>query len=39
MNPIPKVPKAAKVPASGENVGKKSGPRTSAAAVPYTKKS
>ncbi len=32
--PMAKVPKAARVPASGEKVGKKSGPRTSAAAVP-----
>lgn len=38
-NPTPKVAKAASVPARGENVGKNSGPRTSAAAVPYTKKS
>lgn len=33
-NLTPNVPKAASVPATGENVGKKSGPRTSAAAVP-----
>lgn len=33
-NPTPNVPKAANVPASGETVGKNSGPRTSAAAVP-----
>lgn len=33
-NPTPNVAKAASVPASGENVGKNSGPRTSAAAVP-----
>lgn len=31
---MPKVPKAARVPASGEKAGKKSGPSTSAAAVP-----
>lgn len=33
-NPTPNVANAASVPASGENVGKNSGPRTSAAAVP-----
>lgn len=32
--PTPKVPKAASVPASGENVGKNNGPSTRAAAVP-----
>jgi hypothetical protein len=32
--PTPKVAKAASVPASGEKVGKKSVPGTSAAAVP-----
>ncbi len=33
-NPAAKVPNAARVPASGEKDGKKSGPRTRAAAVP-----
>lgn len=33
-NPTPNVANAASVPAVGENVGKKSGPRISAAAVP-----
>ncbi|MBB5157129.1 hypothetical protein BJ970_004663 [Saccharopolyspora phatthalungensis] len=35
-NPTQKVPKAARVPSAGETSGKKSFPKTSAEADPYT---